>query len=263
MKALLLAAGLGTRLRPITDSVPKCLVPINGVPLLDFWLELLLDGGIERVLVNTHYLADRVARHVENSRWRRHVDLVHETELLGTGGTALENRDYFDGRAFLVAHGDNLTAFDAAAFRARHRDRPHGAEITMMTFMTDRPETCGIVEEDQHGLVRAFHEKVENPPGDRANGAVYIFEPSVLDYMQSLGKPVVDLSTEVLPNFIGRIATFHNDVYLRDIGSPESLARAQRDAARLPALRRLSETLSRAAGVESAGAVEDTPHGAA
>ena len=227
MKALLLAAGLGTRLRPLTETVPKCLVPIHGVPLIDYWFELLLPREIGRVLVNTGYLPDVVRAHVAASRWRGRIDLVHETELLGTGGTVLANRSWFDpGEAFLVAHADNLTRFDPAAFIARHRTRPAGCEITMMTFDTDAPQTCGIVESDDRGVVIGFHEKVADPPGTRANAAVYIFEPAVLDFLAGLGRPVIDLSTEVLPAFLGRIVTFHNADYHRDIGSLESLRKA-------------------------------------
>ena len=98
----------------------------------------------------------------------------------------------------------------------------------MMTFDTDAPQSCGIVEE-QAGVVVAFHEKVANPPGTRANAAVYIFEPEVLDFLASLGKPVIDLSTEVLPHFLGRIHTFHNTWYHRDIGTLASLALAERE----------------------------------
>lgn len=229
MRALLLAAGVGTRLRPITDTLPKCLVPVNGVPLLDYWLDLLFGGGVERILINTHHLAEKVNGHVAASRWRRRLDVVHEPTLLGTGGTVLRNGDYFGGRPFVVAHADNLTRFDMRAFAARHLSRPPGIEITMMTFETDAPRSCGIVEEDAHGIVRAFHEKVADPPGTRANGAVYIFERSVLDFLAALNKPTIDLSTEVLPHFLGRIRTFPNEVYHRDIGTAASLRQAERE----------------------------------
>lgn len=226
MKALLLSAGLGTRLRPLTLTTPKCLIPIHGVPLLDRWLAMLLSGGIERALINTHYLPDAMRQHIRQSPWRDHVDLVHEPELLGTGGTVLANRNYFGDRAFFVAHSDNLTWFDADAFIMHHEARPPQVLITMMTFQTDAPQACGIVERDADGIVVGFHEKVANPPGTLANGAVYIFEPAVIDAMESLGKPIVDISTEVLPNFLGRIMTYENRTYHRDIGTLESLAKA-------------------------------------
>jgi len=229
MRALLLAAGLGTRLRPVTDSVPKCLVPIQGRPLLDYWLELLLPAPIERVLVNTYYLADQVRAYHAASPWRARVDLVHEAVLFGTGGTVLANRGWFGPGPFMVAHADNLTDFDAAAMAHAHAGRPAGCAITMLSFRTDMPQQCGILELDRDGIVRQFHEKVPDPPGNLANGAVYIFEPEVMAWIAGLGKPVVDLSTEVIPEFLGRVFTFEHPGYHRDIGSLESLARANQD----------------------------------
>ena len=227
MRALLLAAGLGTRLRPLTENVPKCLVPIRGRPLLEYWCDLLMEGGFERVLVNMHYLPDAVRGFVENSRWRHRIDLVYEDDLLGTGGTILRNRIFFNNEAFLVAHADNLSRFDVRAFARRHAERPAPTVMTMLTFDTDAPSTCGIVEVDESGVVVAFHEKVPNPPGRRANGAVYILEQDVVDFIAGLGKEVVDLSTEVIPHFLGRICTHHNSDYHRDIGTPESLRKAE------------------------------------
>lgn len=229
MKALLLAAGFGTRLRPITERTPKCLVPIHGRPLLDYWLDMLLDAGIEHAVVNTHYLSEQVEAHVRASPWAARTTLVHEPVLLGTGGTVLKNRDALAGGPFLVAHADNLCTFDVGAFMAAHAGRPKGVDITMMTFVTDTPESCGIVESDTEGRVIAFHEKVRNPPGRVANGAVYILEPSVIDFLAGLGRTVIDLSTEVIPHYLGRIVTHANDGYLRDIGSPEALAAAHRE----------------------------------
>lgn len=229
MKALLLAAGLGTRLRPITDNVPKCLVPIHGKPLLEYWLDMLLPNGIERVLINTHYLPHAVRAFVAGSRWRDSIDMVHEEILLGTGGTVLKNRDFLAGGPFMVVHADNLTRFDVKAFISAHANRPAGVDITMMTFDTDVPQTCGIVELDERGVVIRFHEKVANPPSNHANAAVYIFEPSVIDFLASLGREVIDISTEVLPRYLGRMQAFHNSDYHRDIGTPESLALAERE----------------------------------
>ncbi len=232
MRALLLAGGFGTRLKPLTDKVPKCLVPVRGKPLLEYWLDLLLTNSIEQVLINTHYLPDAVRRYVATSRWRSQITMVHEDVLLGTGGTVLANAAFFGDESFIVAHADNLTQFSVEDFVRTHHDRPRGVMITMMTFVTDMPQSCGIVELDAAGLVRAFHEKVPNPPGNQANAAVYIFAPVVVDYIRTLGKPIVDLSTEVIPHFLGRMITWLNEDYHRDIGTPESLARAEAEFAR-------------------------------
>ena len=227
MRALLLAAGIGSRLRPLTNTTPKCLVRVQDRPLLDYWLDLVLRNGIERALLNTHWLADQVERHVAASPWRSRIDLVHEDVLLGTGGTVLANRDWFGNEAFLVAHADNLTDFDVAGLIAAHRRRPAGHLMTMLAFRTDDPQSCGILELDDADTVRAFHEKVADPPGNLANGAVYIFEPEVIDRIARLGRPVVDLSTEIIPDLVGRILCVETRGFHRDIGNPESLRRAQ------------------------------------
>ena len=219
MRALLLAAGLGTRLGPITDAIPKCLVEINGRPLLDHWLELLSQAGVNDILINLHYLPEKVQAYLAGSHYSACVSTVMEKELLGTGGTLLKNRDFFKGGAVMLIHADNLSLFDVRAFMDRFEKRDPYIAITMMTFHTDQPAACGIVELDKGGVVQAFHEKVANPPGNLANGAVYILAPEVINYMANLGKEDIDFSTEVLPNYIQRINTFLNSTYHRDIGN--------------------------------------------
>jgi mannose-1-phosphate guanylyltransferase len=227
MRALLLAAGLGTRLRPLTNAIPKCLVPIHSKPLLDYWLEHLFAADIERVLINTHWLAETVEAHVSKSEWRDRIDLVHEPDLLGTGGTVLANREWLGRQGYVLAHADNLTDFDVAEFRQRHETRPRGCAMTMLAFRTDAPKTCGILGLDGSDVVQSFHEKVENPPGNLANAAVYICEPEVTEFIAGLGKSVVDFSTEVIPHYMGRILAVETAGYHRDIGSIESLERAE------------------------------------
>jgi mannose-1-phosphate guanylyltransferase len=230
VRALLLAAGRGTRLRPLTDTIPKCLVPIRGVPLLGLWLDRLFEAGVERAVVNTHYLPEPVRAFVAASRWRERIELFHEDTLLGTGGTMRAVRDRL-GEAPLVAHADNLTEIDVQAFARAHAQRPAGTELTMALFETDAPQTCGIVELDAQQRVVRFHEKVPNPPGNLANAAVYVAGPEVFRRIEALGKPVVDLSTEILPGMMGRIYTYRLTGYHRDIGSPAALAAAERDMA--------------------------------
>ena len=227
MRALLLAAGLGTRLRPITDSIPKCLVEINGRPLLDYWLELLCAAGITETLINLHYLPDLVLAHIKKLDYSINITATMEERLLCTGGTLLKNIDYFNSEPIMLIHADNLSLFNARSFMNMFYSRGKGIEITMMTFRTDKPETCGVVELDENGTVVAFHEKVSAPPSNLANAAVYILSPDVVDFIASLGKEVVDFSTEVLPHYMGRINTYHNDVYHRDIGTVESLLLAR------------------------------------
>lgn len=232
-KALLLAAGLGTRLRPITDKIQKCLVPIDGKPLIEYWLDALSKAGIEEFLINAHYFSDQMKAYVENSKFKNAITLVYEDELLLTGGTILANKEFFKNNSFLVVHADNLCLCDFNAFFKAHENRPEECDITMMTFETDIPKNCGIVDLNEEGIVVNFYEKVSNPPSNLANGAVYIFEPTVIDFIASLHKKVVDISTEVLPHYLNKIYTFQNTVYHRDIGTLESYKQAQKDIIKL------------------------------
>ncbi|MBF0559224.1 MAG: nucleotidyltransferase family protein [Nitrospirae bacterium] len=222
MRALLLAAGLGTRLRPLTTNIPKCLVPIYGRPLIYYWLKMLIDAGVHPVLVNLHYLADKVRDYIRTSDFNEVVSLVYEENLLGTAGTLLRNRAFFNDEPLMLIHADNLSKFDVRAFIERHNSRPVHCEMTMMTFHTAAPESCGIVELDDSGVVKAFHEKEEYPPGNLANGAVYILEPGIFGFLEKIGREVIDFSTEVLPHYVGRIFTFHNGVYHMDIGTMDN-----------------------------------------
>ncbi|NDE83125.1 MAG: nucleotidyltransferase family protein, partial [Chlamydiia bacterium] len=139
------------------------------------------------------------------------------------------NSHFFDSESFLVAHADNLTIFDLKEFINAHRCRPKGVEITMMTYTTDTPQSCGIVEVNAAGLVVGFYEKIKDPPSNLANAAVYIFEPSVVRFLRDLKMVKIDVSTQVLPFFLKKMQIFHNSQYHRDIGSLESLIKAQED----------------------------------
>ena len=227
MKALLLAAGLGTRLRPITDKVPKCLVPIHGKPLLGYWLDMLIAGGIEQIFINSHYLPEAVQAFIQSHPLRDRVILLHEEVLLGTAGSVLKNRRFLENEPFLLAHADNLTRFDVQAFMKVHEQRRLDVEITMMTFETDMPQSCGIVEWDENNIVIGFHEKVPHPPSNQANAAVYIIEPSLIDFLALLNREIIDFSTEVLPHYLSRMQIYRNNDYHRDIGTPESLRLAE------------------------------------
>src|SRR5437588_2225744 len=145
LKALLAAAGTGTRLRPLTDVLPKCLMPINGRPLLGIGLDMLSEAGASEIIVNLHHHAGLVRDYVARTPYASLVTLAHEETLLGTAGTLMRHRDRLRGGTIFFAHGDNLAAFDMTRFLDAHRARPPEALMTMMTFVTDTPELCGIV----------------------------------------------------------------------------------------------------------------------
>jgi mannose-1-phosphate guanylyltransferase len=234
LRALLLAAGLGTRLRPLTLHTPKCLVPIDGEPLLGRWLRQLEKTGCESVLVNTHYLAEQVEAYLQS--WQSltmAVNTVYEPELLGTAGTLLVNQQFFAASTGLLIHADNAMAEGLRPFLFAHQRRQPGCLLTMLTFKTDTPSRCGIVEVGDHLIARGFYEKIKNPPGNIANGALYAFDPLLLDHLNCMASPPSDFSTEVIPSLLGRIQTWHTTQPFLDIGSPEALATAQKLHSRL------------------------------
>lgn len=226
MRALLLAAGLGTRLRPLTDIMPKCLVPIKGQPLLGIWLERLTQANIGPFLINTHYLAWQVETFIDASPYRDQVTLVNELELHGTAGTLIANLDFFQGQDGLLIHADNYCLADFSAFQQAHRNRPRECVMTMMTFRTDTPSTCGIVELDERGVVIGFHEKVAKPPGNLANGAVYIISSELFTLLNSELNGLNDFSNNVIPLLLGKIYSYETNAAMIDIGFALSYEKA-------------------------------------
>ena len=135
MKAYLLAAGKGTRLKPYTDRHPKCLIPIHGTPLLAIWIELLARHGVTEVLINTHHHADQVERFLDNARAGTSMDIraVHEPQLLGSAGTIQQNSRFVSGESdFIVAYADNLTNLNLTKMvDFHHQFRSMGGILTM------------------------------------------------------------------------------------------------------------------------------------
>ena len=230
VRALLLAAGFGTRLGPLTKDCPKCLMPIGQRPLLEHWLCTLFKHGISKALINIHHHRNLVESFLTRRQFKNWAFGIYEPELLGTARTLRENQEFFSTTTTLLVHADNWCHCDFDKFLEFHRvHRPGQTLITMMTFRTPLPKECGIVNLDSNGVVREFFEKIENPPGNLANGAVYLLEPEVISWMKK--QPSInDFSKDVLPHFLGRIATWENTKIHRDIGTIQSLLNAQKDA---------------------------------
>ena len=150
VRALLLAAGLGTRLRPLTHSCPKCLIPIGGRPLLEHWLCALYRNGITQALVNIHHHRTLVESFLARNQFQGWVYGVHEPQLLGTAGTLRQNIEFFENEPVLLIHADNWCQCDFGNYLRYHMfERPAHTVMTMMTFETEFPEACGIVELDK------------------------------------------------------------------------------------------------------------------
>ena len=160
----------------------------------------------EAVLINTHYMAEQVVDFLENWHSKEmQIVTTYESKLLGTAGTLLANSSFFEGSTGLLIHADNAMDGDLSGLLFAHENRPNQCLLTMLTFQTDRPKSCGIIVTDSDGVVIQFHEKVDTPPGNCANGALYVFDTPFLDYLSSLSPPPSDFSTEVIPTLLGRI----------------------------------------------------------
>jgi mannose-1-phosphate guanylyltransferase len=234
MKAFLLAAGKGTRLKPYTDSKPKCLIPINGTPLLRIWLDLLARHGVTEVLINTHHHAGQVEQFLADYRTNGTMTLlsVHEPQLLGSAGTILQNRRFVDGeKDFVIAYADNLTNLNLAKMFDFHRVfRSMGGVLTMGLIRAPDPRQCGIVTLDAQNCITRFTEKPQTPESDLANGGVYIATEGIFDYypQATLEATVreLDLGHHLLPRMTGKMYGYRIDDYLKDIGNPEAYQQA-------------------------------------
>lgn len=230
MKSLLLAAGLGTRLRPITLDTPKCLVEIEGRPVISYWLEALATAKVTEVFINTHWLPEKVTNYVQQSKWRDMVYFLHETELLGTAGTIKSNLKRFMGDDLLVAHADNLIAFNLLSKIKEHHARPENTVMTMLCFECEDPTKCGIVTRDDNNVMIDFFEKSPTKKnGNTANAAVYIMSEQCLLFLESLDESTTDFSTEVIPQLTGKVFTVDINGYLRDIGTVNDLELARQE----------------------------------
>ena len=145
---------------------------------------------------------------------------------MGTAGTLIKNLDFFQGEDGLLIHSDNYCMADFNAFTEAHQNRPKECLLTMMTFRTNNPSSCGIIELNQKKVVTKFHEKVSNPPGNLANGAIYILSAELLGMIKKELSEAKDFSTEILNHLIGRIFTYETREIFIDIGTPEAYKKA-------------------------------------
>jgi mannose-1-phosphate guanylyltransferase len=226
MKAFLLAAGVGSRLRPVTDGIPKCMVPIDGRTLLDIWLDAFVRAGVNEVLVNLHHLPDMVRRHIAARTGPPTVHMFFEPQLLGSAGTLVANRQWLEGeKLFLACNADNLTDFDLRSLVNDHQE--HGAIATLAVFHSPQPSSGGVVELDSNGLMIGFAEKPERPVSDLVNAGMYAFQPSVLDEMDPV--PPKDIGYDLLPRLAGRARAVLVEGYFRDIGTVDAYQRARKE----------------------------------
>jgi mannose-1-phosphate guanylyltransferase len=226
MKAYLLAAGLGTRLRPVTERVPKCLVPIDGEPLLSIWLGICERLRISDVLINTHHLAGQVRDWAKSRTSSVCIHLVHEETLLGSAGMLSANSGFVEeDESFYIFYADNLVGADLTVLAPFHAH--HGGVLTMGLFESTKPEDCGIVTLEGNGRISSFEEKPRYPRSNLANAGIFLARRKLFGYLPPSG--LGDLGKDVLPKLAGAMWGRVLDGYLLDIGTRENYARALRE----------------------------------
>jgi mannose-1-phosphate guanylyltransferase len=233
MKAMVLAAGLGTRLRPLTYELPKPMVPVLDRPVMAHIVDLLDRHGYDEVIANLHYFPETIRDY-----FGARLVYREEPELLGTAGGVRNCADFLtagtgDGRTFLIISGDALTDIDLTAFVARHRQA--GGIGTLAVKRVENTREFGVVLHDSDGRITGFQEKPDPAEAlsDLGNCGMYLFEPEIFDYFPD--RPFVDWANDVFPALLEHDVPFHihqMDEYWNDVGSLDELRAGTFDALR-------------------------------
>ena len=229
MKAVVLVGGEGTRLRPLTETLPKPLVPLVDRPSLDHVLDHLAGHGVHEVVLSSSYLEETFHAFIQARRGDPSITWITETEPLGTGGAIVNALEALDtDEPFFALNGDILTDLDLTEMLARHRDRGATATIALTHVEDARP--YGLVPMDADGRVLEFREKpAELVPGD-INAGTYVLEPVALEGW-ARGENV-SIERQIFPALIadGRpLAGFVSEAYWMDLGTPQAYLQAQFD----------------------------------
>jgi mannose-1-phosphate guanylyltransferase len=228
MKAMVLAAGLGTRLRPLTYEITKPMVPVLDRPVMEHIVELLERHGFDEVVANLHYFPDSIREY-----FGERLSYRFEEELLGTAGGVRGCADFFGEEPFLVISGDALTDVDLGALLARHRQT--GGVATLAVKQVADTREYGVVLHDRDGRITGFQEKPapEEALSDLGNCGIYLFDQRIFDYFPA--RPFVDWAQDVFPVLLENDVPFHiHEVreYWNDVGSLSELRQGTFDALR-------------------------------
>ena len=230
--AVVLVGGIGTRLRPLTLSAPKPMLPTAGLPFLTHLLSRIADAGIEHVVLGTSYKAAVFESEFgDGSKLGLQIDYVVEDEPLGTGGGIANVSDKLRHDTALVFNGDVLSGADLRALLGCHEN--NGADVTLHLVRVGDPRAFGCVPTGADGMVTAFLEKTQDPPTDQINAGCYVFKREVIDRI-SKGR-AVSVEREVFPGLLSdglRVCGYVDSSYWRDMGTPDDFVRGSADLVR-------------------------------
>lgn len=232
MKAIILAAGLGTRLKPITNEVPKCLVPIKNKPLLEIWFDKLINEGFTEILINTHYLSNEVENFVLNyqSKMSKKIGIFisYEKELLGTAGTVWNNKSFFNNNNCVIINGDILTNFNIKKLFNFHLKKKY--MMTLSYIVNDNPIDCGIMELNNISEVTKFEEKPKLPFSNKVYSGIQVINYKIFEHFpftEQKKEKYINLNFgDIWPKLIGNMCAYKISEALIDIGNIKSYNKA-------------------------------------
>jgi mannose-1-phosphate guanylyltransferase/mannose-1-phosphate guanylyltransferase/phosphomannomutase len=228
MRAMVLAAGLGTRLRPLTYEITKPMVPVLDRPVMEHIIDLLERHGFTEVIANLHHFPDSIREYFGDR-----IEYRLEQELLGTAGGVRACASFFGDEPFLIISGDALTDIDLTALAEHHRDS--GGIATLAVKQVADTREYGVVLHDRDGRITGFQEKPapEEALSSLGNCGIYVFSPEIFDYFPD--RPFVDWAQDVFPVLLESNVPFHiHEVreYWNDVGSLSELRQGTFDALR-------------------------------
>ena len=223
MKALVLAAGRGSRLGNITENLPKPLVEVKNKPVIDYLIRKLIDLNVSEIFINMHYKHELLEKFILESKYKTKITLIYEPKLLGTAGTLKSLIDELSTEDFIVMHADNYFQDDLKILKQKHLATNSDYLITLGTFLVLNPEKFGTFElTDDHDVIK-FFEKKKDSPSKTANSAIYFMKPGIKEVVNTLNEYETDISLHVIPKLLGKIKAFELTGYFYDIGTPENL----------------------------------------
>jgi NDP-sugar pyrophosphorylase family protein len=237
MKAMILAAGFGTRLRPLTDTIPKALVEVAGVPMLERLIRRLIQFGIHEIIINVHHLPEMIESFLQRQQnFGIHIELSREAEILGTGGGIRQAQHFFtDGQPFLVHNVDILTDVDLAAMLHIHQSHHHIATVAVKKRTTSRyflvdelNRVCGHVnyKDNNRRVVIPNSSQLD----ELAFSGIHIMSPEIFQSMPAAGFfSIVDVYMQLAEHGLSVGAFRMDDCYWRDLGKLESIQEAEKD----------------------------------
>ncbi|AVM00117.1 GDP-mannose pyrophosphorylase [Gordonia iterans] len=232
VQALILVGGKGTRLRPLTLSAPKPMLPTAGLPFLTHLISRIRDAGVTAIVLGTSFKAETFEQYYgDGADLGVKLTYVTESEPLGTGGGIRNVYDVLTADTVLVFNGDVLGGTDIREVLATHRSS--GAEVTLHLVRVGDPRAFGCVPTDAAGRVTAFLEKTQDPPTNQINAGTYVFNRDVIGEIPT-GRPV-SVEREVFPRLLAErrhIQGHVDSAYWRDMGTPEDFVRGSADLVR-------------------------------